>query len=172
MPLGRTALPALWMDGPAAPQVLGWKACLKDFQASLPSTPIKPSNHTKQVFQASLSSKSSTQALAWKTCLEDLLGRHAWVTCWEELPGVLVRLAWDTCLEEFYKHILKDLLLALESNMMHTCFQASANSQDLPKSHAHSYIRQPGPLARSSAPAAGSIHVPDISRYSQSCIFW
>ena len=34
--------------------------------------------------------------------LEDLLGRHAWETCWEELPGVLGRLAWETCLEALY----------------------------------------------------------------------
>ena len=82
MPLGRTA-PRLcgWTTRqPAAPQVLGWAACLKDFRVSLPSTPSKSANHTKHVFQASLPSKSPTQALAWKTCLEDLLGRHAWET--------------------------------------------------------------------------------------------
>ena len=54
--------PAPRMDGPEAPQVLGWQTCLKNFQASLPSTPSKSSNHTKRVFQANLSSKSSNQA--------------------------------------------------------------------------------------------------------------
>ena len=80
MPLGRTA-PRLYgwtTRQPAAPQVLGWKACLKDFQASLPNTPSKSANQSHQASLPSKSSKQVTQALAWKTCLEDLLGRHAW----------------------------------------------------------------------------------------------
>ena len=92
--------PAPRMDGPEAPQVLGWKTCLKNFQASLPSTPSKSSNHTKQVFQASLSSKSSAQALAWKTCLEDLLGRLTRKTCLGDLFGIVARRTWETFLED------------------------------------------------------------------------
>jgi len=115
----------------------------------------------------------------WKTCLEDLLGSHAWETCWEDLPGLLGRLAWETCLVDLYTwrtcfshwghiectHVFKHLP-TLRIHQNHT----PALTTLTPKGFAS--FRKPGPLARGLCRSGGVYTRPTDNQLSHPWTLW